>query len=198
MINEAHLGRCMDYNAYKTLIEKLLKEGRTTGLDQSPEKRDNAKLNYQRMLRVEAHVQLTPEMKTALDKIKGSYVWMVITEGWCADTAQQVPVFYAISEQHKEISLCLLLRDENPEVMDQYLTNGTRSIPKIICLEKTTLKEMFTWGPRPAELQEQVMQLKKESATREQKALLLQRWYNADKTLSLQRELLYLISTHLR
>jgi hypothetical protein len=197
MITESHLKRCMSYAAYKDLLEKLLKQGKTTGFDQGPDKLNNAGLNIQRMLRVERNAKLTDDFKSALSKIKGEYHWMVITEGWCADTAQQIPIFAAIEKTCPAVSLCLLLRDENPEVMDQYLTNGTRSIPKIICLERRTFKEMFTWGPRPAELQEQIMQLKKENADKGRKALVLQKWYNADKTLSLQRELAELIRTHL-
>jgi hypothetical protein len=198
MILRKHLARCMGYGAYKALIEKLLAEGKTTGLEQLPEKVNNAGLNYQRMLRVERTVQLTEDMKGALKNVKGSYHWIVITEGWCADTAQQVPVFAAIEKENPSITLCLLLRDGNPDVMEQYLTNGTRSIPKIICVDADSLSEKFTWGPRPAELQAKVMDLKKQGADREKKALLLQKWYNADKTASLQAELIALIRAHLQ
>jgi hypothetical protein len=197
MIKAEDLGRCMDYGAYKELLERLLKEGRTTGHEQGEEKIANAKVNFQRMLRVERDIMLNDELSTALEAVKGKYTWVVITEGWCADTAQQMPVFAEVSAKFPAVSLCLLLRDDNPQVMDQYLTNGTRSIPKLISIERDTLKEVFVWGPRPVELQDMILKLKKENASKEQKGLLLQKWYNTDKTQSLQLELARLVRQHM-
>jgi hypothetical protein len=48
--------------------------------------------------------------------------------------------------------------------MDAYLTNGGRSIPKLICLDKSG-KEIFTWGPRPEVIQEVMNRLKSEGIT---------------------------------
>jgi hypothetical protein len=48
------------------------------------------------------------------------------------------------------------MRDTNPEVMDQYLTNGSRSIPIVIALNES-FEEVGHWGPRPIELQTWVM-----------------------------------------
>lgn len=198
MIKAEDLGRCMSYGAYKELLERLLREGKTTGHEQGEEKIANAKVNYQRMLRVERDVKLTDEMTAALKAVKGKYHWVVITEGWCADTAQQMPVFAEVSKRFPSVSLCLLLRDENPQVMEQYLTNGTRSIPKLICVEQETLREVFVWGPRPAELQGMVLKLKEENASKEQKGLMLQKWYNADKTKSLQGEIGALVGEYMK
>ena len=53
-----------------------------------------------------------------------------------------------MAEVNSNINLQLVLRDENLELMDLFLTNGGRSIPKLIALDKD-LNILFTWGPRP-------------------------------------------------
>ena len=55
------------------------------------------------------------------------------------------------------LELRIVLRDEHPEVMDRYLTNGSRSIPIVIALDEE-FRELGHWGPRPRELQAWVME----------------------------------------
>jgi hypothetical protein len=198
MITEQTLKAAMSYLQYKTLLEDLLRQGKTTGPNQSHEYLDYAKINLQRMNRLEKTVVLIDDLKFVLSKIKTPYTWLVLTEGWCGDAAQSLPILYHIEKECSFIHLKLILRDEHPGIMDLYLTNGSKSIPKLICLsgdlsEKSAYKEHFSWGPRPAGLQEIVVKLKKENAPKEKKGLLTQTWYNADKTLSAQKELLNLV-----
>lgn len=193
MITQQLLDKAMGYSQYKSLLEDLLAHGKTTGANQSEDYLNYAKINLQRMQRLEKTTELNDELKSALSKISSSYIFLVLTEGWCGDAAQNLPVFHAIEKEFKTLELKLILRDEHLEIMDNYLTHGSRSIPKIICLDKKTLEEKFAWGPRPAVLQEIVMQLKKEGRSHEEKGLITQNWYNADKTKSVQSEILNLV-----
>lgn len=197
MITQEQLNRSISYPQYTALLQTLLEQGKTTGHDQSEEKIGFAKINIQRMARLDKTVQLTEETKTALHKVKGEFIWLLLTEGWCGDTSQNIPVMHAMEKECPQLSLRLIMRDDNPDIMDQYLTNGARSIPKLVCLKKTTLEEMFTWGPRPAPVQAMVMDLLKNGVSKEEKGLKVQQWYNTDKTLSLQKELTTLVTQYM-
>ena len=189
----------MTYEAYKSLLEKLMAEGKTTGKNQSAEFLNYAKINLQRMHRLEKTSVLIPDLTKALGNLKQPYTWLIITEGWCGDAAQNLPVFELIEKACPNINLQLVLRDEHPELIDRYLTNGSRSIPKVICFTDAPqsadeIKEQFVWGPRPHALQQLVLQWLKGGISKEEKGILVQKWYNEDKTLSLQKELLNLVN----
>lgn len=183
----------MSYSQYILLLNELMQHGKTTGLNQSAEYLAYAKINLQRMARLEKTVEILPELKTQLRSINSGYTWLALTEGWCGDAAQNLPVIEAMAQQNPNIHLRVLLRDENPELMNLYLTNGAKSIPKLICLERDTMKEVFTWGPRPAVLQSLVMELKVKGVSLEEKGLIVQKWYNTDKTHSIQNEFAQLL-----
>jgi hypothetical protein len=197
MITQDHIDRGMSYPQYSKLLSDLMAQGKTTGTNQSEAYLNYAKLNLQRMHRLEKTTELTEELKSALAKISRSYTWLVLTEGWCGDAAQNLPVLHAIEQICPNITVTLLLRDENLDVMDQYLTAGSRSIPKLICLKKDdvsgVLKEVFTWGPRPEGAQTLMLELKAGNVSHDERSLQIQKWYNTDKTLSTQNELLALI-----
>jgi hypothetical protein len=119
--------------------------------------------------------------------------WVVLAESWCADAAQNLPVFAKIAEGNPNVKLRILLRDENPEIMNQYLTNGSKSIPKLICLDEN-LNELGTWGPRPKFLQDWLYENKTNpkmemSELKEQ----FQIWYTKDKGQTLQKEMILLM-----
>jgi hypothetical protein len=197
MITNEQLGRGMSYKQYRELLSSLLSKGKTTGHDQGADKIEFAKINIQRMTRLDKTVLLAEPLLRQLAEIKKHYTWLVLTEGWCGDTAQNIPVLHHIEKICPNIRLRLVLRDDNPDIMDQYLTNGGRSIPKLICFENSSLSEMFSWGPRPAPLQQKVLEHIRSGGSAEAKGLLTQQWYNADKNQTLQAELLHLIKTHL-
>lgn len=190
---EPYLAKAMDYGQYRNLLQDLMAQGKTTGHTQSEAYLGYAKLNLQRMQRLEKTAELSPEMKQTLSAVRNDLIWLVITEGWCGDAAQNLPYFEKMEQFCPEISLKLILRDDHPELMDRYLTNGARSIPKLICLEKNSGTELFLWGPRPAELQTLVMEMKKNNVSSEEKSLVVQKWYNADKGAQLQKEFIQLI-----
>lgn len=193
-IDRKYIDSAMDYPSYRKLIDNLLLEGKVTGPQQSEALAAYTKLNVQRMQRIDKTVQLLPELTTALQAIDRPQTWLVITEGWCGDASQIVPVLHALAEQNPSIQLKLVLRDENIDLMDQYLTDGTsRSIPKLVVLDTETLEEKFNWGPRPTVLQELYKKMRAEGMDYGAISQELHAWYAKDKTQSTQRELLKLL-----
>ena len=85
---------------------------------------------------------------------------LAIAEDWCGDASNLVPIFARLAEASSRIDLRIVKRDEHPELMDMYLTNGSRSIPIVVILDEA-YKPVGRWGPRPAELQELVIREKR-------------------------------------
>lgn len=188
------------YENYRQLIDHLFAENKTTGDDHSPAMLNYTKLNLSRMNRLDKRSRLTDKTIEQLAKIEQPVIWLVITEGWCGDAAQIVPVLNHMAGENENITLRFILRDENLAITDAFLTNGARAIPKVLVLDATTLEVLTTWGPRPAEMQKMVMDAKAASlatvdeeerkAISEASANNLHLWYAKDKTLTIQAEFL--------
>lgn len=177
------------YEAYLALMDQVVAEKRTTGPDQSPELAEYTRLNQYRMHRLDKTVKLDLGLQQLAYQIATPQTWYVLTEAWCGDAAQNLPVIAKVAALNPQITLRLLLRDEHPEIMNAYLTNGGKSIPKLIALDADG-HDLFTWGPRPQALLEIVLEYKKKPNVPYAEMLeVAQRWYNADKTESVQREL---------
>jgi hypothetical protein len=114
---------------------------------------------------------------------------VVLAEDWCGDASNTVPVLARWAEQTRNVELRILRRDENPAVMDRYLTGTARSIPVVIVLT-LEMDELGWWGPRPAALQ--VWTSEHLAQGKEKKALYpdIRRWYAKDKGESTLREVL--------
>lgn len=179
----------MPYSAYLSLTEKLVAENKTSGNEQREDLVAYTKLNLQRMQRIGKTTHLLPELVQTLQLIQQPQLWVIITETWCGDAAQNLPIIHLMAEKNPKIQVRIVLRDQHPELMDQYLTNGARSIPKLIVFDESGEKEIFNWGPRPKGAQELAMELKNQGADHETKALAVQKWYLADKGLSMQEEI---------
>jgi hypothetical protein len=185
-----YLQKSISFEAYSALIDELVAGGRTTGPDQSEAFIHYTALNQQRMHRWEKTMQVLPSVESAIGGITLPQTWLVLTEAWCGDAAHSIPVLHALATLNPLITLRFLMRDENPGLMDRYLTNGvSRSIPKLIALETETRDELFTWGPRPAPLQEIFMKMRDEGIVYGAIKEELQRWYNKDKTVTIQQEM---------
>jgi hypothetical protein len=186
----------ISYTEYLQLTEDLLSQGKTTGPNQSADYVHYTNLNFHRMKRLDKTIHLNSEIKAALQAMKTPQTWLVISEAWCGDAAQNVPILQKMADLNENIELKIILRDENLEVMELYLTNGGRSIPKLIALENNTLDELFTWGPRPASIQQVMNELKAANIT-EISTLVekIQIAYNNDKSLSIQEEMLSILNS---
>jgi thiol-disulfide isomerase/thioredoxin len=183
------INKAFSYSSYRNLLDELLKENKTTGDDQSQDMLNYAKLNMQRMKRIDKTIQLTEDIKKTVSELLHKITWLVITEGWCGDASQIVPVLAKIAEEFPDkIELKLILRDENPEIMDNYLTNGTRSIPKVIFLD-SNLNEITTWGPRPKKGQDIINNMKAMGYGYDYWKGELHTWYTFDKQKTIQAEM---------
>ena len=188
------LERAMSYETYFNLINDLTAKGKTTGEDQSEKFIIFTKLNFQRMKRVFKTTLVNEGLKSAIKNLDKKMIWLVLTEGWCGDAAQNLPAMSKISEMSDHIELKILLRDENPDIMNAYLTNGGKSIPKLIALDAENLHELFVWGPRPEKFQSLVMEHKHNpKLPNEEFQLFLHKEYTLDKTQHLQLEMKKLI-----
>jgi len=179
----------MTYLTYRNLIGNLILQNKTTGNDQSEELINYAKLNIQRMNRLDKTTILNENWKPFFANLKNNLKWVVLTEGWCGDAAQIVPVLNKIAEaSNGKIELELLLRDENLELMRKYLTKGGRAIPKLICYDENN-NELWNWGPRPKEAQDLINQLKENKVDLNLLKTELHLWYTHNKTLNIQLEI---------
>lgn len=181
------------YPEYLALMDQVVAEKRTTGPQQSPELAEYTRLNQYRMHRLDKTVHLALDLQQVAFQVSTPQTWYVLTEAWCGDAAQNLPVIAKVAQLNPHITLRLLLRDEHPEIMNNYLTHGGKSIPKLIAVAENG-DEVFTWGPRPEALQE-LVEAYKVNPDRPYAEFLeeVQRWYNADKTESVQRELTELL-----
>ena len=184
------LPKAISYEGFEHLIDRLLLEGKTTGEDQSEFMVSLTKLNRQRMKRIDNTLEFTPEQLAPFKQITKGQLWLVISEAWCADGAQIVPVLAKIAQSNPLIDLEIVLRDENPDLMNQYLTNGGKAIPILIIADTQSLEVLHVWGPRPKVATQMVEAYKKEHGklTPEFKEDL-QKWYNQDKGQSILSDL---------
>lgn len=180
----------LTYKTYRGLIDKLLSEGKTTGENQSQEMIEYTKLNIQRMNRNDKTTEIDDEFKGL---IKTEQHWVLISEAWCGDAANTVPIIAKMADYTENVKHHIILRDDNSQIMDEYLTNGARSIPVLIVLDEN-YNELFVWGPRPKELQSLVMEFKKRAEfDLEELKKNVQMWYLKDKSLSTQKEIINLL-----
>lgn len=192
MISKSLLDSAYTYASYRALIDELVAQGKTTGPTQNDKMLDYTKMNVQRMRRLDTTFQFIDELEAALNNAKPQ-TWLVITEAWCGDAANIVPVFNHIERANPDIQMRYILRDEHLDIMDQYLTRGGRSIPKVVVLD-ADLNEIATWGPRPAEGQALMDEWKTQDMPYSEKAEKLQLWYARNRTQAIQMELAALIS----
>ena len=193
MITSQDLDKSMSFKEYYQLVERLSKEGKTTGDDKSESMVEYTKLNFSRMKRILKTTPIAENVFKTVDCLNDKLTWIIISESWCGDAAQNIPVFAKIAEGNPNINIRIILRDDNPEIMNQYLTNGSRSIPKLICIDEN-FNELGTWGPRPKYLQEWLYR-EKANPTMEMSKLKeeFQMWYIKDKGQTLQTEMIKLL-----
>lgn len=179
------------YAEYRKLVTDLLSEGKSTGNEQSESLTNYSKLNDARMNRLEKTITISEDVISKLQHLDNHYIWLVISEGWCGDAAQILPILNKMAhESDKKIDLRIVLRDENEELMNQYLTNGGKAIPKVIVICKEAGIVRADWGPRPKGASELMAKHKREVGAIDEKIKTdLQLWYLADKGISVQQEI---------
>ena len=150
------------------------------------------KLNNSRLNRWSKKLEIPEDSLDVINSIDSPQTWILIIEHWCCDAANMAPVINKIAESNENITLDIQLRDSEPFLIHQYLTNGGKSVPKLI-VRDTNGEDMFTWGPRPSECQAMVMKNKDSDMTTQDKKQAIQVWYNKDKGQSAFREITQLV-----
>ena len=187
---EQGLQKGISYVAYRTLISDLLASGKSSGAIQSETLLTYSKLNDKRMKRLDKTSKLTQEMIVALKSIDAPVTWLVLTEGWCGDAAQSLPIINKIASESTQITLKIILRDDHEELMNHFLTNGGKSIPKLIALNAKN-EVLNTWGPRPTVATKMVKNYKEKHGQLDANFKQdLQIWYNKDKGVNIQENML--------
>ena len=153
---------------------------------------DIKKLNIQRMSRIDKSYEPGIDIRDEIKKIEYNQLWMVITENWCGDSAQNLPYIAKIASLNQKIELRIVLRDSNPNIMDNYLTNGTRSIPILASFDDGG-NELFRWGARPKAAQELVSELKRQGFEKKYYLEKLHSWYARNRGTDIEREILQLL-----
>lgn len=179
------------FDSFYRYCEMLVAEGRTSGPEQSDFLIQFTKLNFQRMKRWRNTILLRDATLTAA-QVARAQQWFLITEAWCGDSAQNLPVLARIAEAGAgKIDLKIVLRDEHPELMNAYLTNGGKSIPKLIAFDAASGSELFNWEPRPAGATLLYLDWKTDPNGRDFEAFEkeLHTWYARDKGEGVQMEI---------
>ena len=196
-VSTTYTDRGMYYDEYRRLIDAFLMVGKSTAKRESESLVEYSKLNVVRMNRLDKTTEIIPELQKNISEISAPQTWLVLTEGWCGDAAQIVPVLNKIAELNSNIQLKFLLRDEHLELMNKYLTNGkSQSIPKLVVLDEHN-NELFNWGPRPQALQELFYHMKANALNNDSIKEEIHKWYAKDKTVSIQKDLLALLQDSL-
>ncbi|MFV8321608.1 thioredoxin family protein [Flavobacterium sp. LB3P21] len=178
------------YSEYRKLVSDLLLEGKSTGNEQSDDLKHYSELNETRMNRLDKTMKITDENILKLKNLKSEYIWLVISEGWCGDAAQLLPIINKMAIDSGKIELKIVLRDENDELMKLFLTNKKKSIPVVVVVDKETGSVLGKWGPRPKGATDLITDYKKEFGVIDETAKTnLQLWYLHDKGISTQNEL---------
>ncbi len=179
----------LSYNGYIELVDKKIEEGTSTSETDDASLLEYSILNAHRMNRITKGMS-KKDSRVLSGKSKMRYA-LVITEGWCGDAAQIVPVVDAVLHQNS-VEHKVVLRDKNEALMDAHLTNGARAIPVVIFLNDS-FEVIAQWGPRPAEAQQIVVDWKNipegERPPKSEMSKQIQLWYAKDKQQAIILEL---------
>lgn len=188
------VSKAISYKEYRELVASLANEGKSTGSIQTEDLSNYTKLNDRRMKRWDKLFKIDAAAESVISKFDKKVTWLVLTESWCGDAAAALPVMDKIASISPNVQLRIILRDENPELMNQFLTNGSRSIPKLIAIEDTNQKVIGSWGPRSKNATQLVVEHKAVNGGHILPRFKqdLQVWYNKDKGSSILQELLAL------
>lgn len=190
---ESSLLKGLTYKEYREKIKNLLSQGLSTGVEQSEAMLDYSLLNDKRMDRLDKTLKISDETLNSLKHLNKKFQFLVIAEGWCGDAAQILPILNLLAEASTKIDLKIVFRDENEDLMNNFLTNGSKSIPKVIIVdEKNTV--INSWGPRPFIATKMVQDYKEKNGALDADFKKdLQIWYNKDKGNSTQEDLIKLL-----
>ena len=178
----------MDYSEYRSSFDKIVKNKEGIAPYDDPEFLEYVRLNISRHDRWMKTGTVLPELEQQMYRIEEPLTWILITEPWCGDAAHVSPFIKKIAKFSDKVDLKIQLRDSDSDI-EKYLTNGKRSIP-ILVVRDSKGKDLFHWGPRPKPATEIHENNLTSDKTPQQKKIELQLWYNNDKGVTFQKELM--------
>jgi len=185
--------RGLTYGEYLSLVQQRAEQDVRGMPDEQVERIEFTRLNLNRMQRISRTYRVSDELDSLLQRIGRPQLWMVLTEPWCGDSAQCVPYVERMAARNEFIRLRLLLRDENLDVMDLYLTEGKRGIPKLVAFEADG-QEVFRWGPRPRAAQAVFEEARASGLEKPQILEKLHLFYGRDRGRSIEAEFVGLLA----
>ncbi|MFV9549820.1 thioredoxin family protein [Algibacter sp. PT7-4] len=181
-IIQKSLDKSISYQDYRLLVKQLANENSNTGKEKTEALANYTKLNDKRMKRWDKTIKISDTAKKKILDYNQKITWLIITESWCGDAAHVIPALNKIAELNTNIDVKIVLRDENLELMDMFLTNGGRAIAKVVMIDNSTGEVLNTYGPRPSEATSYVNRFKaKHGKLTPEFKEDLQHWYNKDK-----------------
>lgn len=187
---KSYWNKGISFSNYFELAEKQTEEGRTSGENQEESLVAYSKMNFQRMKKWVKTGKISEELTKCIKESNQKLSFLVITETWCGDAAQNIPFLAKMVELNPNWEMKLVFRDENEALINQYLTNGGKAIPKVIVMDEMG-NELFNWGPRPALAQKLVVDYKNKPEPKEEYAVFaesLHLWYAKNRGVALQEE----------
>jgi thiol-disulfide isomerase/thioredoxin len=185
------LSNSHSYSEYRNRVSSLIKEDKSSGNEQSEDLLHYSQLNDVRMNRLEKTIKISEQTIQQLQSLKKEYIWLVISEGWCGDAAQILPVIYKMAEFSPKIELKIVFRDEDEDLMKMFLTNGGKAIPKLLVIDIKTLEVLGHFGPRPQGAKQLMLDYKEKFGIVDETAKAeLQLWYLHDKGITTQNEIM--------
>jgi hypothetical protein len=194
LITQDILDKSLTFNQYLDLTKSIVESSSPAGLYAKESTMRYTRSNLERMNKTLQHTVISQRLYNLLSELKEEWIWLVISEPWCGDASWGVPALYLFASSTDKIDYRIILRDEHPDIMKAYQTGGSDSIPKLVCLRKRDMKELGTWGPRPATLHEQVLKWKNEPGLDFRDSVRqLHAWFEADMSRSIDEELSVLV-----
>lgn len=107
-----------------------------------------SKYNLDRQLLVSEQWRMSSSFREAILSLHGPQTWMFLTDDWCIDSAYSLPLVREAAALREDVTIHILLKDDNLDILDRYLTNGSRSIPEFVAFDEEGVPLMI-WGPQP-------------------------------------------------
>ena len=194
-IIESSLKKGISYNAYRDLVNELAENKSTTGLEKTEALVNYTRVNDRRMKRWDKTIKISEDSQQKIKEFEKDITWLVIAESWCGDAAHVLPALNKIAELNNHIQMKIVLRDENLNLIDKFLTHGARAIPKLIMIDDKSGEVLNTYGPRPSEATHYVNRFKAQygALTPEFKEDL-QHWYNGNKAKNIIEDVTEILS----
>ncbi|MGI9594223.1 MAG: thioredoxin family protein [Patiriisocius sp.] len=170
------------YKEYRELVSEHVIFKTTSGPNQTDALINYTKLNHARMKRLDKTTIIPQAHQTLFSNYQKKLTWLVLSESWCGDAAQSLPVLNKIALLMPQLTFKIVFRDQHKLLMEYFKTNNAMAIPKLIIIDHTSKEVVGQWGPRPSIASKTVASYKAAHGTLSKEFKKeLQVWYTQDK-----------------